>query len=371
MSRNVIETIKKIFEKLIDKVEEDDKERINSVERRLKVDSEYTAEATNIVKYSRVNLIDINENVKIFTADYEEDKYIVLPKKYLELLEVVDIKEVQNQSIKQGIGILAMSSNGILIKSEISSLEIINSCLGITAESPNKYVEFSYYEIADFFEEFLVAKSENNSFLIEVEEDIFRMFGIILTLNSENQVSEKLYEEIRSLLFLKSSRSIAVSIINIMQSEIKEHKYLQLYQCIEYLFIIYNAIEISNKYSIDSSTAIEMVINENFKTTEISNVSNTIRKYASESAVSNFYSNIIQSSEEQIDEVEKVSKYIYKVRCNIAHLKYKQDDFLKQINWKELMKYTTSVVLSIYQKMDDEIIDICKDNNSWIFFRKD
>ena len=364
MSQNVINIIEGIFKKLINEVEEDDKDRIVSTKRYIIIDKSLVKDAFDVVAKASTRVIKTNDLVNIFTVSYQEERYVVLPEKYSQILEVIDLNEVDNDSIQQGIGILAMSSDCVSIKDGISSLEIINQCLELLPENEDGHVDFTYNQIIDLFESFIVAKIENSNFKVNYMEDFLRMYGIMLTIFPNNLLTDNTYEKLRELLFLESSRSIASSIINVMQSGMNEHKFLQLYQCIEYLFIIYNAIEISSKYSIDNSTAVEMIINEGFRVTEISNVVSIIGKCASESSIINFYDVIIQG-EECDNKSERVSSYIYKIRCNVAHLRYKQEKLLESLYWKDLLEYATNMVLSIYQKMDNKISKLCTETYSW------
>ncbi|PTQ84505.1 hypothetical protein C8U37_10872 [Trichococcus patagoniensis] len=365
MSQNVVSVIENIFTRLSGLVDEEDKSRIISTKRYIVIDEKYKNEAFKAAKHAEIKQIRTNDRVNIFTANYKEERYIVLLEKHFNMLDVVGLVKENDDGIQQGIGILAMSSDCISIKDGLSSLEVINQCLEISSENGADHVDFTYNQIADFFEEFIVAKILNTSIKVSYMEDLLRMHGIMLTISSNNSLSDKACENLRDLLFLESSRSISTSIINLIQSGMNEHKFLQLYQCIEYLFIIHNAIELSEKYPIDKKTAVGIIANEGFRRTEISNVVNIISTYTEGSLLNNFYDAFFQG-EECSNKSEKVANYIYKVRCNVAHLRYNQEQFLETIQWRELIENVTNIVLSIYNTMDDKINKLCKDTDSWV-----
>ena len=61
---------------------------------------------------------------------------------------------------------------------------------------------------------------------------------------------------------------------------------------------------------------------------------------------------------------EKIASVIYKTRCNVAHLRFKQDSLICPD--KEL--FMTRFVLltyNIFQNMNDQINDICLKKSSW------
>lgn len=364
MSQNVIGIINSIFEKVIDFTENDDKYRIANTKRFLEVEANLVSIAFNMVSNANLKVIKTNDFVNILSVSYKEEKYAVFPDKYSESLEVIGLKKVEDSAIEQGIGILALGSGYIGIKEGITSLEIINQCLELEPEDGSDHVNFTYNQITDFFQGFEVVKVDDGSFKMEYKEDFLRMYAIMLTVFPNDSLTEKTYCNLREILHMESSRSVSESIISTILSGMNEHKFLELYQCIEYLFIIYNAGEIASKYSIDKNNAVDLVINENLKITELSNVSNIIGKYASETLITNFYDVLLDEGECD-NKPERVSKYIYKIRCNVAHLRYKQEQLLETLKWKDILENVSNIILSIYRNMDDDIISLCKNTNAW------
>jgi len=360
MSKKVIEIIEGIFNKLIDFTDDDDKYRIANTKRYLQIEDGLRTTVKDVVSKAQFKVIKTNF-VYLLTARYQEERYVVFPNKYSEILEVLDLKKVDDNAIEQGIGILALGFGCIDIKDGITSLKIIDECLELEDENGLDHVDFTYSQILEFFEEFIVVIIEDSSFKVEYDEDFFRIYAIMLTIESNNTLTEKTFENFRELLFLESSRSISISIISIIQGGINEHKFLELYQCIEYLFIIMNAREIAIQYNIDNNKAVDIVINEHLRSIESSKV---IAKYASETSVINFYEVLLDEGDCK-NKSEKVSAYIYSVRCNIAHLRYKQEQLLENVKWKVMLEYVSNIVLSIYEKMDGELVQLCQDTNAW------
>ena len=68
---------------------------------------------------------------------------------------------------------------------------------------------------------------------------------------------------------------------------------------------------------------------------------------------------------EQIaDKYKTVSNHIYRLRCNIAHLRYDQDDF-SHIDWKKCTEALIEILLSIYQKRDSDVVQVCTSKGAW------
>lgn len=149
------------------------------------------------------------------------------------------------------------------------------------------------------------------------------------------------------------------------KSSINEYGFLQLYQCLEYLFIIVNSIEISNKLGLDVNDIINVVVHYELKKSESENLLHVMRK-AAESTIDVFISNLNYSiDEEQSDKHSVVSQHIYKLRCNIAHLRFNQSELTLAMGWEQLISSFVEIIISIYSNLDAEIISICKNNNSW------
>lgn len=58
-----------------------------------------------------------------------------------------------------------------------------------------------------------------------------------------------------------------------------------------------------------------------------------------------------------------MTNYIYKLRCNIAHLRYNQDDI--SVNWGKCVEALVEIIYSIYKKCDTEIVSICTNKGAW------
>lgn len=60
----------------------------------------------------------------------------------------------------------------------------------------------------------------------------------------------------------------------------------------------------------------------------------------------------------------QMSNYIYKLRCNVAHLRYKQEH-ITDVNWTRCIDILLEIATLIFQRRDSEIIQACNSNETW------
>ena len=199
---------------------------------------------------------------------------------------------------------------------------------------------------------------------LSYEEDVGRLCCYILA-EDELKMSEKTKNNLQDLSLLRSSRSIAASILSGFWSPLVEYTFLQLYQCLEYLYRLNNCFIISEEHNITLEAAIDIVTLHEFKISEEDNLYQVIRRYAAETVVDSFVERLSLYGEENNDKNRKVSHYIYKLRCNIAHLRYNQDNVLKYVNWDICVEELTAIIYLIYQKIDTKVCSVCESKGVW------
>ena len=122
-------------------------------------------------------------------------------------------------------------------------------------------------------------------------------------------------------------------ILNSLQSPLVEYVFLQLYQCIEYLFRLNNCFTLSAVHGIDLSKSIDIVLAHEFKISESDNLYRVIKENAVQATIDNFLKILPGTPEANSDTYNMVSSYIYRLRCSIAHLRYEQDD-ISNVDWE-------------------------------------
>lgn len=362
MSRSVKDTMNGIFDLLKKSVDEDDIGRIAQTTRHIIADGD-EAPVIDFVKNSRIKTIKYNQ-LKIIAFDYKAQKYILVQDKYMSAIKSIGLDFELDSAIVQGAGMIAISNNCLDLKSGITSLDVINKCLGIVEENDAENISFQFFQISQLFEPYCVIRLDEDRFQLQFEEDINRFYGYII-MHERSQIESNIVTRLNSTLLLLSSRSIAASIINCLESRLVEYSFLQLYQCLEYLYIINNSISIAHSHDISHTKAIDIVISYKFKTTEEENLYQVLKANTPEVAVLPLYEEISSTYDDNTDKYKVTAAYIYKIRCNIAHLRYKQDNIVSSIKWGKLLNSMSEIIYLTYQKMDNDINRICLNKETW------
>ncbi|MBC2726030.1 hypothetical protein [Desulfosporosinus sp.] len=352
----------RIFDVLKKFVDEDDMYRIAQTTRHITADGD-EAPVIDFVKNSRIKIIIYNQ-LTIIAFDYRTQKYILVQDKYMFAIQSIGLDFELDSAIIQGAVMIAISEDCLDLNSGITSLDIINNCLGLEDENGGENISFQFSQISQLFEPYCLIRVDEDRFQLQFEEDFNRFYGYIIT-NESNQIPSNAVTRLNSTLLLLSSRSIAASIINCMESRLIEYSFLQLYQCLEYLYIINNSISISLSHGISQETAIDIVTSYKLKTAEEENLYQVLKANTPEVAVQPLYDEISSTCDENADKHRVVAAYIYKIRCNIAHLRYNQDNILSTIEWKKLIDSLSEIIYSTYQKMDNNIKSICLNKETW------
>jgi hypothetical protein len=362
MSRNVNDTMDNIFDVLKKYVDEDDATRIVPTKRHIIADCDEEP-VIDFVKSSKINITFYNQ-IKMISFDYKEQKYVLVQEIYESIIQKLGLDFEMELAILQGAGMIAISEECLIKAPKITSLDIINNCLGMIDEKDEQNISFKFSQIMDLFIPYCLVKVDEDRFQLQFEEDMHRLYGYMIMKNSF-QFTPNTLHRLSSTLLLLSSRSIAASIINCLESRLIEYSFLQLYQCLEYLFVIDKSLRMSNIHDISIGTAIDIIASYNLKITEEESLYQVLKNNTSEGVIQTIYDLTNQSEDEKTDKFKIVASYIYRIRCNIAHLRYNQDKILCSIEWDKLIDAISEIIYSIYQKLDNDIISICSYNELW------
>ena len=164
---------------------------------------------------------------------------------------------------------------------------------------------------------------------------------------------------------MPSSRSIVESVIVALKSKVLTHSYLEIYQCLEYLFIVRRAVLQADKYSFDLKTLVDYIIQENIRVPERQDITDIIRDNISDEELSAFLDIKEDGMIERKTKIDKVAEIIYRVRCNIAHLKYGQETIAEMADMQKMIEKVSKIVLLVYSKRDGEITNLCMSTGAW------
>lgn len=362
MSRNIINTMESIINVLKKHISDDDIGRIVDARRHIQPFGDADP-VCDFVKKAKIKHIKCNsEDLCLF--DFNNEIYLLLSERHHNTLKKIGFELETDPAVIQGAGMLAIAYEYISLKENIDSLWIIEHCLGIEPETGSGGdIAIDFSTILDFFEKYCIIKRDDSRFELFYKEDYNRLMGYLLaeetttiTLESKNRVQE--------LLLLHSSRSIAGSILNGIQSSLMEYSFLQFYQCLEYLFRLNNCFAISEKYDVDLKKSIDIVLEHEFKKSESENLYQVLKANIEETSLKPFKDFLCENSFEEGDAFKKIMNYVYKLRCNVAHLRYIQDD-ISDVDWRKCIAALIEIIFPIYQKRDSDIIQVCNIKNTW------
>lgn len=306
----------------------------------------------------------------LFVLEFKEQRYILIPRKYIDTVLEIGLNTESDIAIIQGAGMLAMSTGKMPLDNNVDSTLIIERCLGIIPEKTDDTdIEVDFSDIVKLFIPYCVIQVDDSRFPLIYMEDFNRFAGYLLT-DTHSNLAQSSKGSLKQLLLLQSSRSIAGSLLNGIQNPMVEYTYLQIYQCIEYLFRLNNCFTISETHGVALSTSMDIVLAHEFKSSESDNLLQILRKYVDQALIEVIVDLTSVPLTEIKDFYQKAASYIYMLRCNVAHLRYKQDD-TSSVSWTRCVTALIDVVLSIYQKCDSKIISVCTAQNAWLPFTMD
>lgn len=362
MSRNVLKQMNAIIDVLKSYIDEEYKNWIVDIERHI-VGQDDDTTTIDFVKKAKERYFVFNNNF-IGMFEYNSKEFILLPKKYEEAIEDLGLKIETDLSIIYGAGMLAIGKDKLPLKAGINSLSIIEHCLGIEPLDNDENVVLEFRDISNIFTPYIVIEVDNSRFELLYEEDLFRL--LVYGASECNLINNKSVNQIiKNIVLLNSSRSIAPSLASFYESSLIEYSFLQLYQCIEYLFKLNNSFLISDSYKVNVNAVVDIIKSYELKISELENLYKVLKNNASENSIETFFDLISVGNDENVDKTKFVANYIYKLRCNIAHLRYEQDDLLMDVEWKKCIDALVNIIFSIYTKLDDRVTNVCLDKKSW------
>lgn len=366
MSRNVIETMDKIFHILELNISEDDRKRVGNHRRHIKAAGDETV-VVEIVK--RAKIISVQDKYNTCCISYKDDMFMIFPARFQAWVQEVAIGEFMEkdtvldlqQEYFQGMGMLAIAEGALKIRRALSSMNILDKCLGL----PEEENCFDFMDICELFEDYAVLKIDKTMFPVAYEEDVLRFIALLhLAINRlEENVSNLI-----DLALLQSARSISWNVLHYSDTNQWEYQFLQIYQCLEYLFIIVVAIDLEDKYEIDEGKAIRIAVDNIFKRSEKENLIMTMHR-CSDTYVDEYFGLLKTypqfNSKSDAVKSDYVAEHIYQIRCSIAHLRFKQDDILKSIDHKKEISILIQITLNIFSSLDDKICKYNQAMNAW------
>lgn len=366
MSRKVIGTMDEIFHILESSLSADDRKRVGNHRRHIKAAGD-EKEVVEIVKHAKI--ISTQDKYNTCCISYKDEMFMVFPARSQAWIQKVAIGEFMEketaidlqQEYFQGMGMLAIAKGALKIRRTLSSIDLLDKCLGL----PEEENRFDFMDICELFEDYVVLKIDKTMFPVAYEEDVLRFIALLhLAINrSEENVSNLI-----NLALLQSARSISWNVLHYSDANQWEYQFLQIYQCLEYLFIIVVAIDLEDKYEIDEDKAIRIAVDNIFKRSEKENLIMTMHR-CSYTYVDEYFSLLKTypqfNGKNDAVKSDYVADHIYQIRCSIAHLRFKQDDILKSIDHKKEISILIQITLNIFSSLDDKICKYNQAMNAW------
>ena len=352
MSRNVKEQQKKIFNILQDFVPEDMKEKIGNKKREV----EFSEKTYNIVASADYICSKSFPENTLGLVKYDSHTYICA-KEFKESFVYDQTKYVSDREILDGIGVLMFIDGMITVNEDQTGYVIFDRFFG--------FEEDRRYECEDLFnviQNYVVFEFDDQDIDIHYMEDLERLSYMLYFENLSEK--KELYSDIYHILELNSSKCIVSILGNIAKTNGSSNIFLQLYRCLEYLFIICKALEFSEKHELkDSLSKIILVLDkEKIRFAESGCLHLIINKYGASEIINEYYNyidkNVRHGVSRSENKVQTVCDYIYSTRCKIAHYKYGQEEILDSNTLRESIIILCKLVKSIFEKLDDVLMEI-------------
>lgn len=352
MSRNINEQQKKIFNILQDFVPEDMKEKISDKKRELffsKNTYDIVANADYICNKN------FSENA-IGLVKYDSHTYICA-KEFKESFIYDQTKYVSDQEILDGIGVLMFIDGMITVNEEQTGYAIFDRFFGF--EENRRYKCEVLFEV---IQNYVVFEFDDQDIDIRYMEDLERLSYMLYFENFNEKI--ELYSDIYHILELNSSKCIVSILGNIAKTDDSSNIFLQLYRCLEYLFIICKALEFSEKHELkDSLSKIILVLDkEKIRFAESGCLYLIISKYGASEIINKYCKyidkNVRYGDTTSENKEQTVCNYIYNTRCKIAHYKYGQEEILDSDTLQESIIILSKLVKSVFEKLDDVLMEI-------------
>ena len=221
------------------------------------------------------------------------------------------------------------------------------------------------YECEVLFEviqNYVVFEFDDQDIDIRYMEDLERLSYMLYFENFSEKI--ELYSDIYHILELNSSKCIVSILGNIAKTNGSSNIFLQLYRCLEYLFIICKALEFLKKHELqDELSKIVLVLDEEkIRFAENGCLHLIIDKYVTSEIINEYYNyvdkNVRHGETTSENKVQTVCDYIYSTRCKIAHYKYGQEEIFDSGTLQESIIILCKLVKSVFEKLDDVLMEI-------------
>ncbi|WP_346354022.1 hypothetical protein [Azotosporobacter soli] len=367
MSRNVNNIQNVIQEKLKEGVDEENKKRISPAKKRIHLSQkEYT-----IIENAKLHKKQIDGLGYAAYVEFENEKYFCLIAKKIEE-GALDFEVIDDDELNTGIGILLAGENCIEIRDEITSLDIIEECLGLECENEETCVDIKAKLIIEsFFEYYQVYIIPEEYKEFQYEEDLIRNFFYATIKRNILCANEITSENLKKILLLKSSRSILPTLLNMCGLKRRSHLFLEIYRCLEYLYIIIKILEWKSKHDIALLSLVDLVLKEKLRFPERVSIKELVFNYAHQDIIDKYYNYIMDKDSDVKPEIEKnkkaekVADYIYSQRCSIAHFQYKQEKTICDERLIEQFSLITELVYAVFENLDVNIVELCELTKVW------
>lgn len=319
--------------------------------------SEINSKIMDILKNAKYKVIYMTRSIKCMIVFYEDNYYLVYPFD-LDCFNFGTLTFTEELRISNGI--LAMSED-LFIPYDNISFNIYNNILGSTLNS------FNFEDLICFFKPYSIVELNELIF----KEDIYRITGLILSNNqmyTANILSEITYNNLFLLMNLESSRCISNCIVRCFDSSLFDHCFLEIYRCVEFLFYLQTAIDISVKYNnANLYLLIDLVYDREIIHTERDSLYAIIKNINDSYCIDEFYNYLISNNyvNSSVNKHHTISEHIYDLRCKTAHLRYRHEYITTNYNWNKTIEYFSALIYKIYLSLNDVILNICNNNSDW------
>lgn len=352
MSRNIKEQQKKIFNILYDLVPEDMKGKISNKKREV----EFPEKTYDIVASADYICSKSFPENALGLVKYDSHTYICA-KEFKESFVYDQTKYVSDQEILDGIGVLMFIDGMITVNEEQTGYAIFDRFFGF--EEDRRYECEVLFEV---IQNYVVFEFDDQDIDIRYMEDLERLSYMLYFENFSEKI--ELYSDIYHILELNSSKCIVSILGNIAKTNGSSNIFLQLYRCLEYLFIICKALEFLKKHELqDELSKIVLVLDEEkIRFAENGCLHLIIDKYATSEIINEYYNyvdkNVRHGETTSENKVQTVCDYIYSTRCKIAHYKYGQEEIFDSGTLQESIIILCKLVKSVFEKLDDVLMEI-------------
>lgn len=352
MSRNVKKQQKKIFNLLWDLVPDDMKEK-----KQVKNLDIYFSEKTyEIVASSDYISNKKNSENALGLVRYGTHTYLCA-KDFKESIVYDQSKYISDYDILYGIGILMLIDGLITVKEDETGYVIYDRFFGFDEER-----QYKCEELFGVIQKYVVFEFDDEDISIKYMEDLERL-SCMLYFGNCNENTE-LFSNIYNILEINSSKCVVSILENIVQTHSAPNIFLQLYRCLEYLFIICKALEFLGKHTLQDkvSKIVQVLDEEKIRFPENGCLYLVLDNYGAHEFIDEYYhyinENVRIGGTLSKNKVQTVCDYIYGTRCKIAHYKYGQEEISDVGTMHESNVILCKLVKSIFEKLDDVLLNI-------------